>query len=272
MYDIALKSFMESSGEIFIREILKADVTAFEGLLELPQETVSVRTADFPVKVTDSQGRVTIHLIEFQTKWEPEKVFTLCEYMLRYRRKFPEYKTEPTMVLLKKTAKAKPVYSDDRFSFKFNLVKLWEFRASEYLDKGILLPMIPLMDGGTDLVLEAEQKIYESASEHRSDDLAILTILTGLKNRSLADILLKRRRDMLEESPVYAMIENIGFEKGIEKGLVQGMEQGIEKGIQSGSYQKSVKTARALLRKGKLSIEEIAEVTELTVSEVQNLV
>ncbi len=73
-------------------------------------------------------------------------------------------------------------------------------------------------------------------------------------------------------TPVYAMIENIGFEKGIEKGLVQGMEQGIEKGIQSGSSQARIATARALLRKGKLSFEEIAEVTELTVSEGQNLV
>ncbi len=32
-------------------------------------------------------------------------MLALCEYMLRCRRKFPEYATDPTMVLLKKTVK-----------------------------------------------------------------------------------------------------------------------------------------------------------------------
>lgn len=52
-------------------------------------------------------------------------------------------------------------------------------------------------------------------------------------------------------------------ERGIEKGLEQGLEQG--------EYNANVKTAAKLLAKGTMSIEEISEVTDLTIDQVRRI-
>jgi predicted transposase/invertase (TIGR01784 family) len=58
----------------------------------------------------------------------------------------------------------------------------------------------------------------------------------------------------------------------IQQGLQQGMQQGIFKGKQEGFYEgekhKALSTARKLKEKG-LSIPEIAEVTGLSIEEVE---
>lgn len=54
-------------------------------------------------------------------------------------------------------------------------------------------------------------------------------------------------------------IEEVGIEKGIEVGI----EVGIEKGIEKGKIRASEEIAKNLLRFGKLTIKEIAEITGL---------
>ena len=51
----------------------------------------------------------------------------------------------------------------------------------------------------------------------------------------------------------------------------EGIEQGIEQGIEKGAKTKALETAQLLLKKGKLTVDEIAEVTGLTVEEVKEL-
>ena len=69
-----------------------------------------------------------------------------------------------------------------------------------------------------------------------------------------------------------------GFDKGHEDGLQagllagfqQGIEQGIERGIEQGAYQTKLETARKLIARG-YSLEEIADVSGLTIYQVQSL-
>ena len=59
------------------------------------------------------------------------------------------------------------------------------------------------------------------------------------------------------------------FEK---RGMERGMERGIECGMERGSHQAREELARNLLKEGdKLSLEKIAELTELKYEEIQAL-
>lgn len=61
-----------------------------------------------------------------------------------------------------------------------------------------------------------------------------------------------------------------GIEKGLQEGIEKGLQEGIEKGLEEGKYKKALQTAEKCLAKG-LSIEEIAEITELSVEEIQRI-
>jgi predicted transposase/invertase (TIGR01784 family) len=59
---------------------------------------------------------------------------------------------------------------------------------------------------------------------------------------------------------------NEGIEKGMQKGIEKGMQKGLEKGI----MQTKTKTALALLKEN-MNIEKIAEITGLSVKEIEKL-
>ena len=61
-----------------------------------------------------------------------------------------------------------------------------------------------------------------------------------------------------------------GLQQGIERGIEQGIEQGIERGIEQGAYQNKLEIAQKLIARG-YSLEEIADVSGLTIYQVQSL-
>ena len=65
-----------------------------------------------------------------------------------------------------------------------------------------------------------------------------------------------------------------GLQQGLQQGMQQGLQQGIFKGKQEGIYEgerrKALSTAKKLKQKG-LSIPEIAEVTGLSIEDVEKL-
>lgn len=249
-YDIALKTLLECAREDFFREILQENVREVKGIEELPQETVSVRSTDFPVRVFDEDGRELIHLIEFQTDWKREKLWSMLQYKARYTEKY-HLPVRSTMVLLRKSDIAVDFLEEEELHFKFRLVKMWELPAGKFLAQQCLLPMVPLMDGGLELIREVEEKIYSSDDAHKIDNLTIFSILTGLRDKELSLELVKRRRDIMIESPVYDMI----LEEGIQKGILEGKLEG--------ELHSKLETARKLLEDG-FPIEKILQYTELT--------
>ena len=61
-----------------------------------------------------------------------------------------------------------------------------------------------------------------------------------------------------------------GFDKGREDGLQAGLLAGLQQGIEQGAYQTKLETARKLIARG-YSLEEIADVSGLTIYQVQSL-
>ena len=62
-----------------------------------------------------------------------------------------------------------------------------------------------------------------------------------------------------------------GREDGLQAGLLAGLQQGIEQGIEQGAYQKTLEMARKLIARGD-SIEEIADISGLSMYQVQSLI
>ena len=61
-----------------------------------------------------------------------------------------------------------------------------------------------------------------------------------------------------------------GYDEGFEKGITTGREEGISIGLERGAHQTKLETARKLITRG-YAPEEIADVSGLTLSQVQEL-
>ena len=62
-----------------------------------------------------------------------------------------------------------------------------------------------------------------------------------------------------------------GYCEGLSDGISQGIAQGIAQGISQGEHQKAIETAKNLLAM-KLSIEQVAQGTGLSVDEIKKLI
>ena len=233
-YDAAMKVIVEMGKDVLLRHFLQLDTLSAELIEEIPQETVSLRRSDFPLRICDRDGSEKIVLLEFQTSWATEAVWRLMDYAVRFKLKY-RLPVIPAMLLLREHPKATGVYRDECFEFRFHLVQLWEQRASEVLAQQelLLLPLVPVMDSNADHVLEAERRLYDSEllTVQKADLLTALTIFAGIQDVSLAQKLLKRRRDIMIQSPTYDLIRNEGIAEGIERGIERGVAVGLRKAI-----------------------------------------
>ena len=82
---------------------------------------------------------------------------------------------------------------------------------------------------------------------------------------------IKKIADAAREEGIERGIEQ-GIEQGIERGIEQGIEKGIEKGVKKGKRESQMEIALKLLQRGGMAVEEIAELTGLSLKNVQKLV
>ena len=108
---------------------------------------------------------------------------------------------------------------------------MWEMSGRELLDRGevYLYPFIPLSECSEDEIYEAEEKIYDSPTEHRSkgDLLTALAIFAGLRDKNITMELIRRRRDIMIESFAYEIIKR----EGREEELIEGVQKGLQRGM-----------------------------------------
>jgi predicted transposase/invertase (TIGR01784 family) len=60
------------------------------------------------------------------------------------------------------------------------------------------------------------------------------------------------------------------LQQGLNEGIQKGLQQGLQQGVFEGEKRKALATARKLKQKG-MALVEIAEVTGLSIEEVQKL-
>ncbi|WP_448381776.1 hypothetical protein [Desulfosoma sp.] len=238
-YDAAMKVILAYCRQAALEFFLGLDVAESE-LLELPQETASVRRSDFPIRVRVADGRVFIVLLEVQSRWEAHVPLRLLEYDARYRLK-TGLSVLPVVMLLTPGGSVVECFEDEGLRYRFRVISLAAMDAREVVNLGnpCLMPFVGLMRGGSEVFQRAEEAIYGSALA-RSDKADLLTgmaLLSGLVDKDLPRRLLERRRDIIMESYAYELIKKEGYEEGVRSGIQQGMQQGIQQGMQQGTLE-----------------------------------
>jgi len=233
-YDIAGKVLIEKCREVLLAYFLGIEVSQSVLLEELPQETVSVKRSDYPLKVTDQNGDSYLVLLEMQSSWEPDVALQLLEYRTRHMLKL-RLPAISCIMLLKESGQAQDHYEDREVHFNYRLIRVYEWDAREILDKGItcLAPFTPLMKHGEEVLIQAEEMIYYSdmSRQDKADMLTSMTILSGLVSTELPVKLLNRRRDIMIESAAYDLIKAEGFQQGVEQGICRSIRKLLLHGI-----------------------------------------
>ncbi|MBC7359662.1 MAG: hypothetical protein H5U10_14110 [Desulfacinum sp.] len=227
-YDAAMKVILAHCREAALEFFLGLEVEESE-ILELPQETASVRRSDFPIRVRTDDGRVFIVLLEVQSRWEPQVPLRLLEYDARYRLK-TGLSVLPVVMLLTPSGSVVESFEDEGLRYRFRVISLAAMDAQQVVERGnpCLMPFVGLMRGGPEVFQMAEEAIYGSGLG-RSDKADLLTgmaLLSGLLDKDLPRKLLERRRDIMMESYAYELIKKEGYEEGLRSGVQQGIQQG----------------------------------------------
>ncbi|WP_448383570.1 hypothetical protein [Desulfosoma sp.] len=224
-YDAAVKVILSHCRQAALEYFLALEVVESE-IMELPQETASLRRSDFPIRVRTPEGRLFIVLLEVQSRWEAELPLRLLEYDVRYRLK-TGLSVLPAILLLTPSGAVMDRFEDEGLRYAFRVISLAALEARELLKTGnpCLYPFAPLMKGGVDLFDEAERALTDSmpAGPDRADLLTGMALLSGLVSKELPQRLLIRRRDIMMESVAYEMIKKEGYDEGMQQGLQQGM-------------------------------------------------
>ncbi|MDQ7033149.1 MAG: hypothetical protein Q9M37_10625, partial [Desulfonauticus sp.] len=100
-----------------------------------PQETTSVRRADFVLKAILSSGEEILVLIEFLSSWKQEIPLRTLEYRCRHMLQ-EELPVKTFVFLLTPSKQAKSFYKDEEVEFRFNLVRVYDISAEEILESG----------------------------------------------------------------------------------------------------------------------------------------
>ncbi len=236
-YDIASKVIISHCKEPFLSYFCGLSVKNAELIEERPEETPSLRRSDFIFKVTLQNDSELLVLVEFVTYWQKLIPLRTLEYRCRHilKEKLP---VKTYVFLFKPSREATEFYKDEEVEFRFNLVRIYEISAKEFLEKGplCLLPFLPLMKEGEKFVEEADKRIYEAEISRsvKSELLTGLAIFSGLISKEIALNLIKKRRDIMIESHAYEIIKKEGFEEGLKVGLLKGKEEGLKEGFFKG--------------------------------------
>ena len=223
-YDVATKVVVEHGKETILKRLVGIEAVEDELIEELPQETVSLRRSDYPLRVRDRDGREQIVLLEFQTAWRWEVPLRLLEYQIRYKLRY-RLPVMSVVLLFRRREDVTEEYEDESIRFRYKVIRLWQMDGGEVLRRKEIwiYPFIPVMRGGDENVFMAEEEIYGSDMERgvKADLLTALTIFSGFRGEEIVRRLLERRRDIMIESPAYEIIKEEGLREGIQQGMLE---------------------------------------------------
>ncbi len=176
-YDIAAKMLMEKCRNEILREFLGIAAAESTILEEAPQETVSVKRSDFPIWVRDESGGRRLVLLEIQSRWEQDLPVRLLNYRSRYLLKYTA-EIVSCALLLRPASGAVSVYEDNEVTFRFRLIRIHDLDARELIRKETpcLLPFVPLMRHGEEMMETADSLLYNSPLP-RGDRADMLTAM-----------------------------------------------------------------------------------------------
>lgn len=164
------------------------------------------------------------------------------------------------------------------------IMKVQAYSLDDIFEKGLLM-LIPFYIFSHEKSFPEynsnEQRLEELKAEYevileRLDELERQGVIGAFDKRTIIDLSCDVIREIAGkyenvQKKVGDMMRGAMIETSARKILNQGISQGISQGINQGINETKKKTALRMLKIGKLTMEEIAEYTELSVAEVEQL-
>ncbi|MEO1132191.1 MAG: Rpn family recombination-promoting nuclease/putative transposase [Cyanobacteria bacterium J06639_1] len=200
-----------------------------------------------------------IFQIEFQTDPDGAIPFRLADYRLRGHRRYPNKEMRQVVVYLRET-NSPLVYQNtfelSRTRHEFDVIRLWEEPAEQFLAAPGLLPFAALArSGDREGVLRQVSQQVEAMSDtvRQSDIAASAGILAGLvlSKEAISEIL---RSDIMKASVIYQDIK----------------QEGIQEGEQKGVQETTRKLALKMLENG-IDVSQVVVITGLSLDQVRSL-
>jgi len=120
-YDITSKVLFERCKHSLLKLLCRLDFIEIEEIVELPQETVSLRRSDFVVKVKTENKKLIIIIIEFVRRWEKPLPLRTLEYRCRYKIK-EDLPVITIIIVLLRGGEVREEYEDEEVRYRYILV------------------------------------------------------------------------------------------------------------------------------------------------------
>ncbi|MCF4966150.1 Rpn family recombination-promoting nuclease/putative transposase [Nostoc sp. CMAA1605] len=192
---------------------------------------------------------------EFQTDADEDMPFRMLDYRIRVYRRFPEKQMRQVVIYLRKTASPLVNKNDFRLEktyHEFEVIRLWEEPTERFMTVPGLLPFAALSQTkDPTMVLNEVAKAVEAITDQQlqRNIAAASAILAGIVLQK--DVISRIfRSEIMRESVIYQEI--------------------LQEGRAEGRVEATRKLALNLLQIG-MDLEQIAQVTELSLEQVQTL-
>lgn len=253
-YDKVIKENIESVFLPLLEKFTGIRITKSSEIKDKIQRTLE-REPDFLKKITDQNGNEFILQLEFQSQDDMEMVYRMAEYKALLQRKYQLPAKQFVIYLGAKHPKMRTEFTKEEQITGFELKDIRSFSPSELtkseIPQEIILSILSdYPEAKTNEVIASiitKLQVLSKSETELQGYLQQLIVLSRL--RKLESITRKRVEDM----PITYDITTDGLYK-------QGIEQGIE--------QKTFKTVSKAIRQGILTLEQIAEMEEVSIDYV----
>ena len=286
-YDKIFKENIEAMYLSLSEKLLDMKLSQTEDVVVDLHRTVE-RKPDFLKKVIGSEKEDPFLLhIEIQTADDSEMLYRMCEYHAMLLRKFKIKIVQLVFYFGKGLSKMKNAYSDGNNSYSFQLFSIQSISYKTFLasDKPEELLLAVLADfekeAPEDILKLLFSRVKVLANETFTLDKFVSQLEILSKLRNLEDIfknLIQKIMPLeikIEETFIYKEGKVKGRIEGKEEGKIEGKREGKEEGKIEGKEEGKIEEKNemiiALLKKGKLSQEDIAEVAKVSLSYVKAL-
>ena len=269
-FDKILKENIAAIFPNLSKKLLGIEIVHSEELKDKLQKTTE-READFLRKIKTSNGDEFIVHLEFQTTDDKEMLYRMRVYHALITQKYRLPVRQFVIYLGEKAPQMRNQFTLEEMFMGFELINMQLINYQQLLQSNVPEEVVLAVLGDFDL---DNQEIVLQRILERLDKLSnspnalnkyIYHLLTFARLRNLTDITEKQ----LEHMGITYDIEKDAFFK---KGEIRGIEKGIKKGIEKGEIKKATKVVINLFKANKLSLEEIAQVAELSIEEVKRII
>ena len=252
-YDKIFKENIEAVIPSIIKNLLKILVVSSEELPDDIQHTKE-RKPDVLKKVTDENGNTFILQIEFQVADEPEMVYRMGDYYLMLERKYNIPVEQYVIFIGTGLPKMPTKLITKRMSFEFSLIAFSTLDHHIFLnsDKPEEIILGILADFSQDKPEKAVKNIIQRIEETTEGDFALSRYFQQL--RILAQL---RNLDFLIDHLMLSITEF--FKEERDPFYIRGEKKAQEKFV---SY---------LLKEGNRTIQQIAEIAEVSIDFVKSI-